>query len=143
VTSSAQLPELPEDGLSGIFDGTVPPGVYRTASVGPDALLQAQAEGWYGAVLDLGGVRDKAGFLESCAAGLELPGPLDSDWDALADRLTDLSWLGETRGYLVLTSGWADFQYAAPQEADSAAEVLGAAVGYWAVREAPLAAVLG
>lgn len=143
MTSSAQLPELPEDGLSGIFDGTVPPGVYRTASVGPEALLQAQAEGWYGAVVDLGGVTDKAGFLAGCAAGLEVPEPLGDDWDALADRLTDLSWLGEPRGYLVLVSGWSAFESAAPQEADSAAEVLGAAVGYWAVREAPLAAILG
>ncbi len=143
MTSSAQLPELPEDGLSGIFDGTVPPGVYLTASVGPEALLQAQAEGWYAAVVDLGGVTDKAGFLAACAAGLELTSPLDGDWDALTDRLTDLSWLGEPRGYLVLVSGWAAFQRAAPLDADTGAEVLGAAVGYWAVREAPLAAVLG
>jgi hypothetical protein len=143
VTSSAQLPELPEDGLSGIFDGTVPPGVYRTASVGPEALLQAQAEGWHAAVVDLGGVTDKSGFLAGCAHGLELPDGLDDDWDALADRLTDLSWLGEPRGYLLLVTGWTEFEEAAPQDADSAAEVLGAAVGYWAVREAPLAAVLG
>ncbi|EST37741.1 hypothetical protein N566_11360 [Streptomycetaceae bacterium MP113-05] len=143
MTSSAQLPELPEDGLSGIFDGTVPPGVYRTASVGPEALIQAQAEGWYGTVVDLSGVTDRSGFLAGCAAALELPGPIVGGWDALADRFTDLSWLGATGGYLILTSGWAGFQYAAPRDADSAAEVLGAAVGYWAVREAPLAAVLG
>ncbi|MFR9675453.1 barstar family protein [Streptomyces sp. TR06-5] len=143
MTSSAQLPELPEDGLSGIFDGTVPPGVYRTASVGPEALLQAQAEGWYAAVVDLSDVSDKAGFLAGCAAGLELPDPLGEDWDALADRLTDLSWLGTPAGYLVLVSGWNAFREAAPRDADSATEVLSAAVGYWAVREAPLAVVLG
>ncbi|MDT0381751.1 barstar family protein [Streptomyces sp. DSM 42041] len=143
MTSSAQLPELPEGGLSGLFDGTVPPGVYRTASVGPDVILQAQAEDWYAAVVDLDGVTDRAGFLARCADGLELDGPLDGDWDALADRLTDLSWLGEPRGYLILASGWPEFQYAAPQEADSAAGVMGAAAGYWAVRESPLAALLG
>lgn len=143
MTSSAQLPELPDDGLSGIFDGTVPPGVYRTASVGPEALLQAQAEDWHAAVLDLGGVTGKEGFLESCVTGLELPDWFGHSWDALTDCLTDLSWWGEPRGYLILSSGWAAFEQAAPDEADTAAEILGAAVGFWAVRDAPLAAVLG
>lgn len=143
MTSPVELPELPEDGLSGIFDGTVPPGVYRVASVGPEALLQAQAEGWQAAVLDLTGVTDKAGFLDSCVAGLELPDWFGRNWDALADSLTDLSWWDEPRGYLVLTSGWPDFARAAPRDADTAAEILSAAVGYWAVRDAPLAALLG
>lgn len=143
MTSSAQLPQLPDDGLTGIFDGTVPPGVYRTSSVGPEALLQAQAESWYGAVLDLGGVASRTGFLDSCATGLELPDWFGRNWDALTDCLTDLSWLGTPRGYLVLASGWAEFEQAAPSDADTAAEILGAAVGFWAVRETPLAAVLG
>lgn len=143
MTSSVDLPELPDDGLSGIFDGTVPPGVYRVASVGPEALLQAQAEDWQAAVIDLGGVTDKAAFLDSCATGLELPDWFGRNWDALADCLTDLSWWGEPRGYLVLTSGWVEFAAAAPQEAETAAEILSAAVGYWTVRDAPLAVLLG
>ncbi|MCF6525744.1 barstar family protein [Streptomyces sp. JJ36] len=143
MTSSAQLPELPEEGLSGLFDGTVPPGVYRTPSVGPEALLQAEAAGWYGAVLDLSGVTGRDGFLESCVAGLELPEWFRHTWDSLTDCLTDLSWWGEPAGYLILTSGWSGFESAAPEDADTAAEILGAAVGFWSVRETPLAAVLG
>jgi hypothetical protein len=143
VTSSAQLPELPDDGLTGLFEGTLAPGVYRTPSVGPDALLGAQAVDWYGAVLDLGAVTDKNGFLESCRTGLELPDWFGGNWDALADCLTDLSWLGSPRGYLVLSSGWARFAEAAPAAADTAADILSAAAGYWAVRDTPLAAVLG
>ncbi|AXK34247.1 hypothetical protein DVA86_17925 [Streptomyces armeniacus] len=143
MTSPVQLPELPDDGLSGIFDGTVPPGVYRVPSVGPEALLQAQAENWQAAVLDLGGVTDKAGFLDACASGLELPDWFGRNWDALADCLTDLSWWGEPNGYLVLTSGWPDFERAAPEAAEHAAGVFAAAVGYWAVRDAPLATLLG
>lgn len=143
MTSPVELPELPEDGLTGIFDGTVPPGLYRVPSVGPEALLQAQTENWQAAVLDLGGVTDKAGFLEACASGLELPDWFGRNWDALADCLTDLSWWGETSGYLVLTSGWPSFERTAPEAAGSAAEVLAAAVGYWAVREAPLTVLLG
>ncbi|RLL66162.1 barstar family protein [Streptomyces sp. Z26] len=143
MTSPVQLPELPDDGLSGIFDGTVPPGVYRVPSVGPDALLRAQAEDWQAAVLDLGDVTDKAGFLDACASGLELPDWFGRNWDALADCLTDLSWWGEPGGYLILTSGWPAFEQAAPETAAQAAEVLTAAVGYWAVRDASLTALLG
>ncbi|OEU96949.1 barstar family protein [Streptomyces oceani] len=143
MTSPAQLPDLPDDGLSGLFEGTVPPGVYRVPSIGPEALLQAQAENWQAAVVDLGGVTDKAGFLEACVLGLELPDWFGRNWDALADCLTDLSWLGEPAGYLVLTSGWSDFERFSPRDAHSAAEIFSAAVGYWAVRDSPLAVLLG
>ncbi|HEV7624912.1 MAG TPA: barstar family protein, partial [Streptomyces sp.] len=103
------LPELPEDGLLGLFEGTVPPGVYRCRSVGPDALLQADASNWVGAVIDLSDVTDKAEFMNRCVIGLELPDWFGRNWDALADSLTDLSWWGETNGYLVMTAGWPGF----------------------------------
>jgi hypothetical protein len=143
VTSSLELPELPEGGLAGILDGTVPPGVYLTPSVGPEALLQAQVAGWQAGVLDLAGVTGKETFLDACAVGLELPDGIDGDWDALTDRLTDLSWWGEARGYLILASGWDAFSRAAAEDAGTAAGILTAAVGFWSVRQTPLAAVLG
>lgn len=144
MTSSVELPELPDADLPGVFDGTVPPGVYRCASVGPDVLMQAEAAGWLGTVIDLSSVTDKAGFMDSCVIGLELPEWFGRNWDALADCLTDLSWWEETpRGYLVMTAGWRGFEAADPEDADSAAEVFTAAAGYWAVRETPLTALLG
>jgi barstar (barnase inhibitor) len=143
VTSSLELPELPEGGLAGILDDTVPPGVYRTPSVGPEALLQAQVAGWQSGVLDLAAVTDRQSFLDACAEGLELPDGIGGDWDALTDRLTDLSWWGEARGYLILASGWETFAGAAPEDAATAAGIFTAAVGFWSVRETPLAAVLG
>ncbi|MBA0050530.1 hypothetical protein E0L36_06335 [Streptomyces sp. AJS327] len=142
MTSSAQLPELPYGDLPGIFDGTVPPGVYRCASVGPDALMQAEAAGWVGTVVDLTGASNKAEFMDRCAAGLELPGYFGRNWDALADCLTDLSWWGETNGYLVLVTSWTEFAATDPATAATAAETLAAATGYWAVRDAPLTALL-
>lgn len=143
MTSSLELPELPEGGLAGILDGTVPAGVYRTPSVGPEALLQAQVAGWQAGVLDLADVTGKESFLAACAAGLELPEGIDGDWDGLTDRLTDLSWWGEVRGYLVLASGWDAFSRTAAEDAATAAGILTAAVGYWSVRQTPLAVVLG
>jgi hypothetical protein len=143
VTSSLELPELPEGGLAGILDGTVPPGVYRTPSVGPEALLQAQVAGWQAGVIDLAGVTGRETFLDACAVGLELPEGIEGDWDALTDRLTDLSWWGEARGYLILASGWESFARADVEDAATAAGILTAAVGFWSVRQTPLAVVLG
>ncbi|GAB2774001.1 barstar family protein [Streptomyces sp. NPDC054796] len=143
MTSSVELPELPDGELPGLFEGTVPPGVYRCASVGPDVLMQAEAAGWVGTVVDLTGAASKADFMDRCATGLELPDWFGRNWDALADCLTDLSWWGETDGYLVMTAGWRDFEQAAPQEADTAAEIFTAAAAYWAVRDAHLSVLLG
>ena len=142
MTSSAQLPELSHEELPGIFEGSVPPGVYHCASVGPEALMQAEAAGWLGAVVDLAGATSKAEFMDRCATGLELPGYFGRNWDALADCLTDLSWWGETDGYLLLVTSWSDFAQAAPKDAATAAETFLAATGFWAVRDAPLTALL-
>ncbi|NLU71075.1 barstar family protein [Streptomyces sp. HNM0574] len=143
MTSSVDLPELPYGDVPGLFDGTVPPGTYRCASVGPDVLMHAEAAGWVEGVVDLQGVTGKADFMERVATGLELPDWFGRNWDALADCLTDLSWWGEPRGYLVMTAGWPDFEQADPSGADMAAEIFTAAVGYWSVRDAPLAVLLG
>ncbi|WP_415853005.1 barstar family protein, partial [Streptomyces albus] len=131
MTSPVELPELPPADLPGLFDASVPPGVYRFPSVGPDALMQADAAGWFDAVVDLTGVTNKADFMERCATGLELPDYFGRNWDALADLLTDLSWWGKSRGYLVLATGWTEFEQADPQDAAEAANVFSAAVGFW------------
>lgn len=68
---------------------------------------------------------------------LELPDYFGHNWDALADLLTDLSWWGTTRGYLILATGWSSFELADPEDAAAAAEVFTAAVGFWAVRDTP------
>ncbi|GEB53721.1 MULTISPECIES: barstar family protein [Streptomyces] len=143
MTSPVELPELAQDDLPRLFDSSVPPGVYRLPSVGPDALMQAEAAGWVDAVVDLEGVTNKAEFMERCATGLELPDYFGRNWDALADLLTNLSWWGEAPGYLVLATSWTAFAEADPQDAAAAAEVFTAAVGFWAVRDTPLTILLG
>ena len=94
-------------------------------------------------MIDLIKVRDKADFMERCVAGLELPDWFGRNWDALADSLTDLSWWGETGGYLVMTAGWPEWERADIAGAATAADIFTAAVGYWSVRETPLAVLLG
>ena len=73
--------------------------------------------------------------MNRCVTGLELPDWFGRNWDALADSLTDLSWWGETSGYLLMTAGWPGFEQADPKAAATAVNVFTAAVGYWAVRE--------
>ena len=138
-----ELPHLPDGGLAGLFEGTVPPGVYRCDSVGPDVLMQADAAGWAAAVIDLTDVTDKPEFMNRSVTGLELPDWFGKNWDALADSLTDLSWWGETNGYLIMTAGWPGFEEADTQAAATGVNVFTSAVGYWAVRETPLTVLLG
>jgi Barstar (barnase inhibitor) len=146
MTSSVDQPDLPElldQDLPGLFAGTVPPRVYRCASVGPDVLMRAELAGWTGTVIDLTGAAGKADFLDRCALGLEAPGWTGRNWDALADCLKDLSWLGDTGGYAVLIAGWPAWERADPEDAATAADVLTAAAAHWEGRGTPFAVLLG
>ncbi|WKK22611.1 barstar family protein [Streptomyces olivoreticuli] len=139
---------LPAPGLTGLFIGTVPPGLYRlppTETASRVISLAAEAD-WRVATLPLGGVADKAGFLDRCAAALDFPQWFGHNWDALADCLMDLSWWrdeSKARGYLLLAEDWDAFRKAAPKDARTAETILADAVDYWADGESPLAALLG
>ncbi|WP_171171331.1 barstar family protein [Streptomyces sp. I05A-00742] len=139
--------QLPDPGVPGLLDGTVPPGIYRlpvTESPSHAAAL-ATGTGWRAARLRLRDVDDKASFLDRCAADLGFPGWFGHNWDALADCLTDLSWWrkdGEPRGYLLLAEDWDAFHKAAPDTAATAWTILDDAVGFWRDRENPMAVLL-
>ncbi|NBE54400.1 barstar family protein [Streptomyces boluensis] len=76
------------------------------------------------AVLALGGVTDKAAFMERCARDLDLPGWFGRNWDALADSLTDLP-----EGTLLVVRGWQQYATVRPEEWAVAQEVLGDSAG--------------
>ncbi|MFC7307656.1 barstar family protein [Streptomyces monticola] len=82
----------------------------------------ARAAGTGAVVLALGGVTDKAAFMERCARDLDLPGWFGRNWDALADCLTELP-----PGTLLVVTGWQDYAAARPEEWAIAQEVLGEA----------------
>jgi len=71
------------------------PGLYRLASRAPAASIAERAleQGWQPFVLDGAAVLGKADFLAAIAAALAFPAYFGHNWDALADSLTDLSWL--------------------------------------------------
>ncbi|MCX2971275.1 MULTISPECIES: barstar family protein [Streptomyces] len=138
---------FPQADLTGVLDGSLPPGVYRWQphagdpgpAVGPDE------GGWRSHPVSLLGVTDGAGFLDRLATELDLPGSYDRSWDGLADALTDPGWTGDGdagRGRLLLVRGWDAFAEAAPGDAATAAEVLTAAVAFWGVRATPVTVLL-
>ncbi len=139
----------PPDGtVARVLDGTTPPGVHDWPGAGSaDAVaravrLAARAH-WHAAVLPLADVTDKPSFLDACAESLDLPDWFGHNWDALADCLTDLSWWGAPRGYLLIATGWAALERTAPGVAGTARPIVEEAVTHWRARRIPMTVLLG
>ncbi|MGW6059125.1 barstar family protein [Streptomyces sp. NPDC055189] len=92
--------------------------------------------------LDLGGVSDKAAFMDRCALALGLPDWFGRNWDALADSLTDLRGGSGSPGCLLVVTGWQEYAEAAPQDWIVAREVFTDAVQYARERGTGLEIVL-
>ncbi|MFG2998308.1 barstar family protein [Streptomyces sp. NPDC048340] len=97
------------------------------------ALAAAEEAGWTTLRLDLDGVRSKAGLMRRCGDALRVPEYFGGNWDALADALRDLSWLGDAEppGRLLAVTSWRGFAAARPDDWDTLREVLEQAVDYW------------
>ncbi|MDT0444786.1 barstar family protein [Streptomyces johnsoniae] len=139
--------DLPEGAVARILDGTTPPGVYRWPGAGrgdaaADAVRLAARAHWHAAVLPLADVTDKFSFLDACAEALELPDWFGRNWDALQDCLTDLSWWGAPRGYLLIATGWEVLMRTAPDVGAAARPVVEEAVTHWRTRRIPMTVLL-
>ncbi|NGN68048.1 hypothetical protein G5C51_29625 [Streptomyces sp. A7024] len=143
MTATPELPELPEETLPALLAGRAPAGIYRWHPAHPaeQALPLATAHGWHTASLDLTGADGKADLLARVAAALHFPAWFGNNWDALADCLGDLSWLGPSHGTLLLVRAWDAFADTAPRDAATAASILAAATDDWRGRP-PLAVLL-
>ncbi|MEU3081265.1 barnase inhibitor [Streptomyces albidoflavus] len=102
---------------------TGPPA--RPADPVARAAAAAREAGQHCAVLDLAGVRDKAGFLDACAAQLGLPGWFGRNWDALADLLGDPDSLPLADGGVLVVRGWRELAAASPGDWATARTLLG------------------
>lgn len=72
-----------------------------------EALVEAANEaGLRTAPVDFSGCGDKGDALARIAAALEFPDWFGGNWDALADCLGDLSWLGGEGHLLVFDEAW-------------------------------------
>jgi|SRR6516225_5216366 RNAse (barnase) inhibitor barstar len=112
-------------------------GVHRLVRR-PEEIVRAAGEAGLAAFrIDLGGVRDKKGFLGHVAKALSFPAWFGGNWDALNDCLTDLSWLPATTGYVLLFENVEKFR-----EFEDATAVLGAAAEYWKNQGRPFSAFI-
>ncbi|MEU9035456.1 barstar family protein [Streptomyces sp. NPDC048352] len=95
------------------------------------ALAAAEEAGWSVVRLDLDGVRSKAALMRRCARTLGAPQWFGGNWDALADVLTDLSWLPDAPGRLLAVTSWRGYAAERPDDWDTLREVLEEAAGFW------------
>ncbi|MGW7318994.1 barstar family protein [Streptomyces sp. NPDC054854] len=95
------------------------------------ALAAAEEAGWTTVRLDLEGVRSKTALMRRCGRALRAPEWFGANWDALADVLTDLSWLPPAPGRLLAVTSWREYAEARPADWETLREVLEEAVDFW------------
>jgi len=108
-------------------------GVYRTGRV--DEIAEAVK----GSALALAKIHieGKAELLESIAKALDFPDWFGSNWDALEDCLTDLSWR-RAAGHVLVFEGIGSLPL---DERGTLIDVLASAAQFWAERRKPFFAV--
>src|SRR5262245_49080434 len=99
--------------------------------------------GWSVRVVDLSAVESKADLLGALARGLDFPGWVGRNWDALDDALRDLSWWPPgSRGRALVVRGAVRGADRSPADARVLRDVLEHAATRWAGTSTPLAVLL-
>lgn len=91
--------------------------------------------------IDLDGCADKATLLLRIGSALDFPAGSGRNWDALSDRLRDLSWI-EAGGYALLLENAGDLRQADEAGFDTLLDVLEEAAAAWRDRAVPFWAFL-
>jgi len=116
--------------LHAAIGGIRPPGVYRwlsRAHVEP-VRRELGAAGWSLYPLDGRGIVTARAFFDGCARALAFPAWFGHNWDALADCLSDLSWLSGT-GHVLLWDQYGVLARHDPKAWRLAYQVCAAAIG--------------
>ena len=94
-------------GLARVLAGEVAGGVYTWTSAAEAGDVQdaTVASRWRFVLLDTWQVDSKAAFMAACRRGFEFPAWVGSNFDAMADALSDVRG-GGAEGVLVLWQGW-------------------------------------
>lgn len=80
---------------------------------------------------DLAAVGAKGEFLAALAQAIRAPEWFGKNWDALADALGDLSWLGTAPGYVLLLRNGGEMLGLSPDEHATAMEIFSGAAAFW------------
>jgi hypothetical protein len=91
--------------------------------------------------IDLGGCGDRPALMLRTGSALDFPAGSGRNWDALSDRLRDLSWL-EAPGYALLLEQAGDLREADERVFDTLLDVLEEAAAAWRLRGVPFWAFL-
>jgi RNAse (barnase) inhibitor barstar len=107
-------------------------GAYHLPAAHAQALIDA-AEGLEFAchLVDLGECRDKPAVLRAFAAALSFPDWFGDNWDALSDALSDLGWLDERAGRVLVLERCATLRAAAQDDYDMLVGILDEAAEGW------------
>jgi hypothetical protein len=135
----------PDRRLTDPLPSELAPGLYRLHSslAVPAIVARFARDHWATSVIELDGAVDKPGIMEAFARGLDFPGWVGRNWDALDDALRDLSWWPPAeRGRLLLVRGVGDVSPAHPGELRMLEDVLETAVASWAGTDSPLVVLL-
>lgn len=117
-------------------------GVFFVTDEDLDALgVAARDAGLAVRRIDLGGCGDKATLLLRIGNALDFPAGSGRNWDALSDRLRDLSWL-EAPGYALLLEQAGDLHDVGQDVFDTLLDVLEEAAAAWRGRATPFWAFL-
>ncbi len=112
-------------------------GVYRAPKRDMAALLvAAKTCGFAVYRIDLSAVRDKTTLMERLAVALQFPDWFGHNWDALADCLSDLSWL-PAGGHVLLLEHCDDLQAAHAENFATALQVFAATADTWRTENIP------
>lgn len=112
-----------------VLEGRVPNGIVLFTGVDDagDLASKAGVDGWKLIHIDGSAVSTKADYLQAWCDAAAFPDTFGHNWDALADALTDLSWL-HASGYVVLVEGLDD----AAEGAATGWEIMSEACDSWA-----------
>jgi len=92
--------------------------------------------------VELARVTDKDGFLEAVGKALDFPDWYGHNWDALADCLTDLSWM-PADGYVIILDHADAFASASPPDFATALSVFQDAADTWREDGVPFWTLVG
>jgi hypothetical protein len=98
--SNPVTPEQIAAAVSQISDAAAPALVPLSKALLRSSALRValRAAGWYASTLDRASVFSKDTLLHALYQSGEYPAHFGFNWDALADALNDLEWLGDAQG---------------------------------------------
>ena len=86
---------------------------------------------------DLKGIKGKQNLLDALARTANFPPEFGANWDALADALCDLSWHGETHGYILLLHNVSNTFGLSANDREIAQDIFADTTVYWRQRGKP------